>query len=139
MLIPKKQKYKKRQKGKRRNKICVCSFLETIKKKSLFLKAVESGRVSSKQLNSSFQIINKRIKKRGKILLRVFPQLPVSKKPVEVRMGKGKGAVNSWISKVQAGTVLFEVCITPSTQVIEALELAKLRLPIRTKIFYRLR
>lgn len=94
LLIPRKQKYKKYHKGRIPNKINKYFNLHNLKQGSIGLKTVNFGILQSTQLKSFYLSINKIMKRKGKVLLKVFPHIPVSKKPIEVRMGKGKGAVN---------------------------------------------
>lgn len=134
---PRKTKHKKHQKGG-------CSFLKINKNKSLNklsfglfgIKVSNAGILSAKQLESSYNCINKIIKKSGKIILKVFPHIPITKKPVEVRMGKGKGSVDSWSLKVSAGTLLFEIAGSNLNLVSKAFRLAKFRLPLKIKLCF---
>ena len=137
LLSPRRFKYRKQQKGKPVNKISVNS---KDNKKLMFgsigLKSLESGRLTAKQIQSVRQVINKKIKKIGRLKVNVFPQVPVSKKPVEVRMGKGKGNVDHWVFKVKAGVVLYEIETNSILTSIKALELSQRRLPLKTKIIF---
>jgi large subunit ribosomal protein L16 len=137
LLSPRRFKYIKQQKGKSVNKISVNS---KDNKKLMFgsigLKSLESGRLTAKQIQSVKQVINKKIKKIGRLKVNVFPQIPVSKKPVEVRMGKGKGNVDHWVFRVKAGVVLYEIETTSLLNSIKALELSQRRLPLKTKIIF---
>jgi large subunit ribosomal protein L16 len=137
LLSPRRFKYRKQQKGKSVNRIYVNS---KDNKKLMFgsigLKSLESGRLTAKQIQSVKQVINKKIKKIGRLKVNVFPQIPVSKKPVEVRMGKGKGNVDHWVFRVKAGVVLYEIETTSLLNSIKALELSQRRLPLKTKIIF---
>jgi large subunit ribosomal protein L16 len=137
LLSPRRVKYRKQQKGKSVNRISVNS---KDNKKLMFgsigLKSLESGRLTAKQIQSVKQVINKKIKKIGRLKVNVFPQIPVSKKPVEVRMGKGKGNVDHWVFRVKAGVVLYEIETTSLLNSIKALELSQRRLPLKTKIIF---
>lgn len=93
-LFPKSTKYKKMQKGRNFNKISKLLTINNLKTDCILLISTESGKISSKQLNSFRMCINKKIKKRGKLVLNTFPFIPISKKPTEVRMGKGKGNIS---------------------------------------------
>jgi len=130
-LQPKKVKYKKSYKGK-------FSKLEFRSNKLKFgiigLKAVESGTISAKQIESARQAINRKIKRKGKLWIRIFPFLPITKKPTEVRMGKGKGSFDHWAVKVKGGTVLFELCGITLKKSITAFNTGKAKLPIKTII-----
>jgi len=133
LFVPKSRKFKKSQKGRVLNKINTnISFLNFTG--VVGLKSLETGRVSSKQLLAAKQAINKIIKKTGKVITTVFPQHPVSKKPKEIRMGKGKGAVDHWVCKITAGSFLFELKTKHSFLSLIALRAAQIRLPIKTKI-----
>ena len=122
LLSPRRFKYRKQQKGKSVNRISVNS---KDNKKLMFgsigLKSLESGRLTAKQIQSVKQVINKKIKKIGRLKVNVFPQIPVSKKPVEFRMGKGKGNVDHWVFRVKAGVVLYEIETTSLLNSIKAL------------------
>jgi len=138
LFIPKKSKFKKRQKGKRLNTINKVFTLNKLPFGSLGLKATSTGHMTSKQIATLRQTINKLIKKRGKLKINIFPNTPISKKPLEVRMGKGKGAIDRWIFKVRCGTVLCEIQ-TPSLFIgVQALKLAQYKMPLKTKIIYNL-
>lgn len=134
MFIPKKTKYKKQQKGKNFKKIKINSLTIINKSGKLFLKALEPGRLASTHLISCKQTINKVIKKQGLLNVLVFADTPISKKPTEIRMGKGKGAVNSWVARVKPGTVLFEITTAHKLLGLKALKLVQNKLPINTKI-----
>ena len=138
MFIPQKQKFKKQQKGKSFNRVSNILNLNNIKFGTFGLKATNFGRLTSSQLKSMYQSINKIIKKTGKIVIPIFPQTPVSKKPIEVRMGKGKGNIDHWIVKVKAGTTLCEIETFSFPLAIKALNFGKIKLPIKTKIFYQI-
>ena len=137
-LIPRKQKYKKQYKGKSFNKIHSVFELNTLKFGSYGLKAITTGRLTSKQIEAMVSSINKIIKKTGRVVLKIFPQTPVSKKPIEVRMGKGKGNVDHFIAKIKAGVILCEVETSSRALALKALSLAQIRLPLKTKIIFTL-
>ena len=137
-LIPRKQKYKKQYKGKSFNKIHSVFELNTLKFGSYGLKAITTGRLTSKQIDAMVSSINKIIKKTGRVVLKIFPQTPVSKKPIEVRMGKGKGNVDHFIAKIKAGVILCEVETSSRALALKALSLAQIRLPLKTKIIFTL-
>jgi large subunit ribosomal protein L16 len=98
------------------------------------LDSLQSARITAKQLESSRQSINRRIKKLGKLQLKAFPDFPVSNKPTEVRMGKGKGAVEYWACKVKPGTTIFEISGADRVVAIKALESGASKLPVLVKI-----
>jgi len=131
-LQPKKTKYKKIRKG-------ILKKFEykanTLKFGEIGLKATSSGVLSARQIESARRIIAKKIKRKGKIWLRVFPDLPITSKPSESRMGKGKGAISYWAVKIKSGTALFEICGVPFYIAKEALLAAGKKLAIQTKVF----
>lgn len=134
MLQPKRTKYRKQFKGKNRglaqsgNKV---SFGE------YGLKATERGRVTARQIEAARRAMTRHIKRGGKIWIRIFPDVPISSKPLEVRMGKGKGNVDYWVSKVQPGTVLYEMEGVSEELAREAFRLAANKLPIKTTFVAR--
>ena len=134
MLQPKRTKFRKMFKGKNRglaqngNKV---SFGE------YGLKATERGRVSARQIEAARRAMTRKVKRNGKIWIRVFPDVPISSKPLEVRMGKGKGNVDYWCSKVQPGTVLYEMEGVSEELAREAFRLAANKLPIKTTFVIR--
>lgn len=131
-LQPNKLKYKKVKKGK-------LSKLEfksnTLKFGEIGLKAEISGMISARQIESARRVITRKMKKKGKIWIRIFPDLPITSKPTESRMGKGKGSVSHWVARVKGGTTLFEVCGVPENIGIEALIAGSKKLPVKAKIF----
>lgn len=136
-LIPRQHKYKKQQKGRFCNKVNQVFELNNLKFGSFGLKSIDFGRLNSKQIESMYQSINKLIKKNGRIILKIFPHIPISKKPIEVRMGKGKGNVDHWVAKIKFGTLLCEIETSFTALALKALRLAQMRLPIKTKIYYQ--
>ena len=136
MLIPKQKKYKKEQKGKNFKRVTATVGLNRLKFGSIGLISLSSGRLTSKQIDSMQQTINKIIKKLGILRLNIFPDTPISKKPIEVRMGKGKGMVDHWIFKVKNGTLLCEVETTNLSVGIKAIQTAQIKLPLKTKLIY---
>lgn len=131
-LQPKRFKYKKTQKGKLKR-------IESRKNKLNFgiigLKSLESGTISAKQLEAARQAINRKIKRKGKLWIRVFPNQPISAKPIETRMGKGKGPIKYWAVRAKSGTVLFELCGITQKIAYTAFKTGGAKLPIKTKIF----
>ena len=133
-FLPKKQKYKKQQKGKKFNKItCVRSLKSTIFNR-VALKSLSSGRITSKQIESIYKCINKYIKKSGRLVLHIFPQTPITNKPIEVRMGKGKGNVSFWVAKIKCGILLCEIETDSFVLAVKALKQAQQKISIKTKI-----
>jgi large subunit ribosomal protein L16 len=137
MLSPRKTKFKKQQKGKSFNRINSTSVeLNLLNFGSIGLKALAPGRLTSKQIEAVRQSINKVIKKQGRLKINIFPDTPISKKPIEVRMGKGKGGVDHWVFKVKPGFVLYEIETAFLSLAIKALEAGQIRLPIKTRIIF---
>ena len=131
LLQPKRTKYPKHNKGK----LAKLDYrLNSLKFGVLGLKALESGCVSSKQIEATRQAITRKIKRNGRVWVRIFPDLPITSKPIEVRMGKGKGAVNHWVAKVSGGAVIFEIDGIPEKLAKSALHTGSSKLPIKTVI-----
>jgi len=101
------------------------------------LKAMEPGRITARQIEAARVTVNRHVKRQGRVWIRMFPDLPVSKKPAEVRMGKGKGAPEYWVAAVRAGRILYEMDGVSEELAREALALAAAKLPIRTKVVVR--
>src|SRR5512132_606640 len=134
MLMPKKVKYRKQQKGKRRGKAwrgSEVSFGE------YGLKALEAGWVTDRQIEAGRVAITRFIKRGGKIWIRIFPDKPITKKPAETRMGKGKGAPEYWVAVVKPGRILYEMEGVPESVAREAMRLAAQKLPVHTKFVMR--
>lgn len=129
MLQPKRTKFRKQFKGKNRG-------MATVGNKVSFgefgLKAIERGKITSRQIEAARRAISRHVKRGGKIWIRVFPDVPVTKKPLEVRMGKGKGNVEYWVAKVQPGRVLYEIEGVSQEVAREALARASAKLPVKT-------
>jgi large subunit ribosomal protein L16 len=132
-LQPKKVKFKKVRKGK----IPKLNFKSNKLNFGLVgLKSTESGTVSAKQIEASRQAIMRKIKRSGKLWIRVYPNTPITKKPIEVRMGKGKGSVSYYSAKVSSGTVLFELCGVNKNTAVAAFKTGGAKLPIKTKVVF---
>jgi len=134
MLMPKKTKYRKQQRGRTRGKTkggSVVNFGE------FGLKSLEPCWLTNRQIEAARVAMTRYIKRGGKVWIRIFPDKPVTKKPAETRMGKGKGAPESWVAVIKPGRVLFEIEGVTKTQAQEALRLASNKLPIRTKFVTR--
>ena len=134
MLMPKKIKHRKQQRGKRRGKAYRGS---TINFGEFALKAMEHCWLTNRQIESARIAITRHIKRGGKVWIRIFPDKPITKKPAETRQGKGKGAPEGWVAVVKPGRVLFEVGGVPFRLAKEAIRLASHKLPIRTKFISR--
>jgi large subunit ribosomal protein L16 len=131
-LQPKKTKYKKTRKGKLKK----LEFkANTLRFGELGLKAKVAGLITARQIESARRAIARKIKRKGKIWISIFPDLPITAKATESRMGKGKGAVSYWVARVRGGTTLFEICGIPKHIAMEALRSGSQKLPIKTKIF----
>jgi large subunit ribosomal protein L16 len=134
MFFPKNSKFKKWHKGKNKNKIVKNSTFYRLKFGSVGLKSVTYGNLSSKQIETFSQTIKKVIKKFGKLTIRVSANVPVTKKPIETRMGKGKGNVDLWISKIKPGKVIFEIETFSFEIAYKALNIIKKKVPFKTQI-----
>jgi large subunit ribosomal protein L16 len=129
---PKQIKYKKTKKGK----LSKFEFKSNDLKFGIVgLKAMESGIINAKQIEASRQAIMRKLKRKGKIWIKIFPDLPITSKPTGVRMGKGKGQVSHWGARVRGGTVIFEVIGINFSTIFSALKTGGAKLPIKTKIF----
>ncbi|SFD13465.1 large subunit ribosomal protein L16 [Thiohalospira halophila DSM 15071] len=129
MLQPKRTKFRKRQKG--RNTGLATSGTD-VSFGEFGLKAVERGRITSRQIEAARRAMNRYIKRGGKIWIRIFPDKPISEKPLEVRMGKGKGNVEYWVSEIQPGKMLYEMEGVSEEVAREAFRLAAQKLPVKT-------
>ena len=134
MLMPKKVKYRKQQKGKRRGKAWRGS---TLSFGEYGLKVMECGFITDRQIEASRIAMTRFIKRGGKIWLRLFPDKPITKKPAEVRMGSGKGALDHWVAVVRPGKILFEMEGVAPEVAAEAMRLASHKLPLKTKFVQR--
>ena len=134
MLMPKRVKHRKVQRGRMTGASkggCKVDFGE------FGLKAVETGWVTARQIEAARIALTRKVKRGGKIWIRVFPDKPITKKPAEVRMGKGKGAPEEWVAVVKRGRVMFEMEGVEEELAREAIELAGYKLPLRTKFVKR--
>ncbi len=134
MLSPKKFKFRKQQKGRIRGEATRGAHLSF---GDFGLMAVESGRISSRQIEAARIAMTRKTKRGGKVWIKIFPDVPISKKPAEVRMGKGKGSVDHYVAKVRSGRILYEMVGIEQAVAVEALELAAAKLPIRTKLIIK--
>jgi large subunit ribosomal protein L16 len=101
------------------------------------LRAIEPGWVTNRQIEAARQTMVRHLKRGGKVWIKVFPDKPLTKKPAEVRMGKGKGSVETWVAEVKSGKLMYEVTGVGEKIAVEALELAAAKLPIKTKVVIR--
>ncbi len=134
MLQPKRTKFRKQQKGRNRglahrgNEVSFGEF---------GLKATGRGRITARQIEAARRTITRKVKRGGKLYIRVFPDKPITKKPLEVRMGKGKGNVEYWVALVQPGRMLYEIEGVPEDLAREAFKLASAKLPVATTFVKR--
>ena len=135
MRQPKRTKYRKAFKGRIKGNAKGGS---SIAFGSFGLKALEPERVTARQIEATRRAVTREMKRQGKVWIRVFPDTPVTAKPIEVRMGKGKSSVDRWVARVQPGRILFEIDGVPDEVALEALRLGAAKLPIRTKIVRRI-
>jgi large subunit ribosomal protein L16 len=134
MLMPKKVKYRKKQRGRRRGR---AKGGDSIAFGDHALQALEAGWVSSRQIESARIAIARGVKRGGKIWIRVFPDKPITKKPLETRMGKGKGNPEGWVAVVKPGRILFEVEGIDPHMAKRAIELASFKFGIKTRYISR--
>ncbi|MBP1658432.1 MAG: rplP [Bacteroidetes bacterium] len=134
MLMPKRVKYRKAQRGRMRGK---ATRGDRINFGDFGLKALAPGWITQRQIEAARVTLTRMMKREGKIWIRIFPDKPVTKKPAETRMGKGKGAPEYWVAVIKPGRVMFEVGGTTKATALEALTLASHKLPIKTKISVR--
>jgi large subunit ribosomal protein L16 len=134
MLQPKRTKFRKMQKGRVRG---LAQRGSSIAYGSFGLKTLEIGFITSRQIEASRIAINRYMKREGKVWIRIFPDKPITSKPAEVRMGKGKGAPSHWVAPVKPGRVMFEVDGVPMETAKEALRLGAQKLPVKCKFVVR--
>lgn len=135
MLQPKRTKYRKAFKGRIRGNAKGGTSLSF---GTYGLKAMEPERVTARQIEATRRAVTRHMKRQGKVWIRVFPDLPVSAKPIEVRMGKGKGSIDRWVARVAPGRILFEIDGVSDEVAMEALRLGAAKLPVKTKIVKRM-
>ncbi|MFI0400129.1 MAG: 50S ribosomal protein L16 [Thiolinea sp.] len=134
MLQPKRTKFRKMHKGRNRG---LAQAGNAVSFGEYGLKALERGRMTARQIESARRAINRHVRRGGKLWIRVFPDKPISKKPLEVRMGKGKGNVEYWVALVQPGLVLYEMQGVSEELAREAFRLAAAKLPFKTAFVSR--
>lgn len=134
MLSPKKVKFRKQQKGKMRGMARRGSSLNF---GEYGLQAMDCGYISSKQIEAARIAMTRHVKRGGKIWIRIFPDKPITKKPAEVRMGKGKGAPEAWVAVIKPGRILYEMSGVTKELAQEALRLAMHKLPVKTRFIER--
>ncbi|MEM8964926.1 MAG: 50S ribosomal protein L16 [Bacteroidota bacterium] len=134
MLQPKRTKFRKKQKGRVKG---LAQRGHTVAFGSFGLKSLEPAWITSRQIESARIAMTRYMKREGQVWIRIFPDKPVTKKPAEVRMGKGKGAPEYWVATVKPGRIMFEVSGVPTTIAKEALRLAAQKLPVKTRFVVR--
>src|SRR5690349_12072726 len=135
MMQPKKTKFRKAHKGRIRG---VASSGATLSFGQFGLKAMEPDRITARQIEAARRALTRHMKRAGRVWIRMYPDVPVSKKPLEVRMGSGKGAPEFWVARVKPGRILFEVDGVSQQIAREALTLAAAKLPIKTRFVQRI-
>jgi large subunit ribosomal protein L16 len=135
MLSPKRTKYRKAHKGRIHGDAKAGTDLNF---GSIGLKAVEPGRLTARQIEAARRAITRHIRRVGRVWIRIFPDVPVSQKPAEVRMGSGKGTPEFWVCRVKPGRIMFELDGVPDNVAREAFDLASAKLPIDTRVVTRL-
>ena len=134
MLQPKRTKYRKLFKGRIRGE---AKGGTTLNFGSFGLKAIEPERVTARQIEAARRAMTRHMKRQGRVWIRIFPDTPVTSKPTEVRMGKGKGPVDFWAAKVKPGRIMFEIDGVAEVVAREALRLAAMKLPVKTRTVVR--
>lgn len=134
MLMPKRTKFRKYMKGRNRGK---SARGNSIAFGDIAIKATDHGRIDSRQIEAARIAMNRHIKRAGKIWIRVFPDKPLTAKPIETRMGKGKGSIEKWVMNVKPGRIIYEMAGIEEGLAREALALAQSKLPFKTKIVTR--
>jgi large subunit ribosomal protein L16 len=135
MLQPKRTKFRKAHKGRIHGKVKAGTNLDF---GAYGLKATEPGRVTARQIEAARRAVTRHMKRLGRIWIRVFPDVPVSRKPAEVRMGSGKGPPEYWVARIHPGRIMFEIDGVPKSLAVEAFSLAAAKLPIKTRFVARL-
>jgi large subunit ribosomal protein L16 len=135
MLQPSRTKFRKQHKGRIKG---VATSGATLSFGQFGLKAMEPDRITARQIEAARRAMTRHMKRAGRVWIRVFPDVPVSKKPLEVRMGSGKGAPEYWVVRIKPGRILFEIDGVTTTLAKEALNLAAAKLPIKTRFVERI-
>jgi large subunit ribosomal protein L16 len=134
MLIPKRVKYRKQQRGRRAG---IATRGGTLAFGEYGLKALEAAWITNRQIEAARRAMTRYVKRGGKVWIRIFPDKPITSKPAETRMGKGKGAPEGWVAVVKPGRVLYEMEGIPEAEAKEAMRLAAMKLPIATRFVSR--
>ncbi|MFM8377562.1 MAG: 50S ribosomal protein L16 [Phenylobacterium sp.] len=135
MLQPKRTKFRKQFKGRIHGKATSATTLDY---GEFGLKALEPERITARQIEAARRAITRQMKRQGRVWIRIFPDVPVTDKPAEVRMGKGKGSVEYWAARVHPGRIMFEIDGVPDDIAREALRLGAAKLPVKTRIVTRI-
>lgn len=134
MMQPKRTKFRKQHKLRNRG---VASRGNKVSFGEFGLKSTTRGRITARQIEAARRAINRHVKRGGKVWIRIFPDKPITKKPLEVRMGKGKGNVEYWVAQIQPGKVLFEIQGVTEEEACQAMKLASAKLPVKTTFVKR--
>ncbi len=134
MMQPKRTRYRKQQKGRNRG---LATTGNSVSFGEYGMKAVTRGRITARQIEAARRAITRKVKRGAKIWIRIFPDKPITKKPLEVRQGKGKGNVEYWVARVQPGRMLYEMQGVDETLAREAFRLAAAKLPVQTTFVSR--
>jgi len=134
MLSPKRTKFRKQHKGRIHGEAKGGSELNF---GTYGLKAVEPDRINARQIEAARRAMTRAMKRQGRVWIRIFPDVPISKKPIEVRMGKGKGSPEYWAAKVKPGRIMFEIDGVPEAVAREALRLAAMKMSVKSRIVVR--
>ena len=134
MLLPKKTKFRKQQRGRRRG---IAKGQTTVQFGDFGLKSLEPGWITNREIEAARVAMTRKIRRGGKVWINLFPDKPVSKKPAETRMGSGKGSPEVWVAVVKPGRVMFELAGVAEPLAKEALRLAAMKLPVKTKVVSR--
>ena len=134
-MQPKRTKYRKQMKGKNRG---LAQTGSRVSFGEFGLKSTERGRITARQIEAARRALTRHVKRGGKLWIRIFPDVPVTGKPAEVRMGSGKGAIEYWAARVNPGRIMFEIDGVPDDVAREALRLGAAKLPVKTRIVTRI-
>ncbi len=135
MLQPKRTKFRKQHKGRNRG---FALRGNSVSFGEYGLKSLGRGRITARQIEAARRAITRHVKRSGKMWIRIFPDKPITKKPLEVRMGKGKGSVEYWVAQIKPGTILYEINGVPEDIARQAFKLAAAKLPVKTQFVKRM-
>jgi large subunit ribosomal protein L16 len=134
MLQPKRTKFRKQHKGRNRG---FALRGNSVSFGEYGLKSLQRGRITARQIEAARRAITRHVKRSGKMWIRIFPDKPITKKPLEVRMGKGKGSVEYWVAEIKPGTILYEINGVPENVARQAFKLAAAKLPVKSQFTKR--